>query len=167
MGGKREKGNRWGNASRRMGKGWWRIRAIHLQAEPYCRICRAQGKLIRAVTVDHIKPRVMGGTDETNNLQSLCESHAQAKNALDAHGKGHELMQRAATLYGSQLQDAAIPVVVSPPLRASHAGVAAAVSGVVRREERASGDGNRGGMQSDGSAVPPLPSAGKAHPGAS
>jgi 5-methylcytosine-specific restriction enzyme A len=62
---------------------WRRIRALQLAKEPLCRLCQAEGRVVIAVTVDHIVPRSQGGTDEELNLQSLCLPHRRAKDAKD------------------------------------------------------------------------------------
>ena len=54
---------------------WRRRRLAHLQKEPFCRECKATGRLTVATDVDHIKPRRFGGCDEEHNLQSLCGLH--------------------------------------------------------------------------------------------
>ena len=70
-------GRAWG-WSRPMAPGWPSSRAVHLRHEPHCRHCGAA-----ATTVDHIKARAFGGSDEEANLQSLCKRHADEKNHLD------------------------------------------------------------------------------------
>jgi 5-methylcytosine-specific restriction protein A len=64
--------------SRPMAPGWGSIRAAHLRREPGCRVCRAP-----ATTVDHVRMRAWGGTDDEANLQSLCKRHADVKNHRD------------------------------------------------------------------------------------
>jgi len=39
----------------------------------YCAACEASEKDVK-MTVDHIRPRIQGGTDDTSNLQPLCTS---------------------------------------------------------------------------------------------
>lgn len=53
---------------------WLKIRAEHLEMEPWCRACG-----IHATDVDHIVPRRQGGSDDHPNLQSLCHSHHSQK----------------------------------------------------------------------------------------
>ncbi len=67
---------------------WRRLRAVVLQREPTCRMCRELGKTTLATVVDHIKPRREGGGDEPENLQSLCATcHNGAKASYEATGK--------------------------------------------------------------------------------
>jgi len=63
----------------------WRLnRARHLLLHPLCQwvvtipstTCR-----LRATDVDHIMPKVHGGTDDASNLQSLCAAHHRRKTA--------------------------------------------------------------------------------------
>jgi 5-methylcytosine-specific restriction protein A len=63
--------------ARGYGGDWTRIRAAHLEAEPWCRECGAE-----ATDVDHIVPRAEGGTDDDANLQSLCHRHHSRKTAI-------------------------------------------------------------------------------------
>jgi 5-methylcytosine-specific restriction protein A len=55
---------------------WRRIRALALQRDHYlCVPCQAEGKVTPAVEVDHIVPRSQGGTDDLDNLRSVCAEH--------------------------------------------------------------------------------------------
>ncbi len=59
---------------------WKRFREAHLNAEPLCRICKADGRLVEAVIVDHIIPRSEGGAGlDHQNCQSLCAKHHAIK----------------------------------------------------------------------------------------
>jgi 5-methylcytosine-specific restriction protein A len=58
-------------AARGYGRRWQRIRADHLQLEPLCRFCRAEGRTTAATEVDHID-----GDSSNNahtNLRSACK----------------------------------------------------------------------------------------------
>ena len=57
---------------------WRKIRAAHLAKHPYCERCPA-----RATDVDHIIAKRNGGTDDEDNLQSLCHAHHSSKTALE------------------------------------------------------------------------------------
>jgi 5-methylcytosine-specific restriction protein A len=60
-------------APKRQDRRWQRTQAEQLQREPYCRLCRAKGKQVRAEEVDHIRPLADGGSfSDLSNLQSLC-----------------------------------------------------------------------------------------------
>jgi 5-methylcytosine-specific restriction enzyme A len=59
--------------ARGYGAAWERIRAQVLRDEPWC-FC---GK--KSTTVDHIKPKSQGGTDDRWNLRGLCRQHQQSK----------------------------------------------------------------------------------------
>lgn len=63
---------------------WERVRAMHLAAEPLCRLCAARGRVTPAVLVDHIVPiRDGGAVLDDRNLQSLCRRCHDAKTAED------------------------------------------------------------------------------------
>ena len=79
----------------------WRLRrARQLLRHPVCQwvvtlpstTCR-----LRATDVDHIVPKVHGGTDDASNLQSLCAGHHRIKSAMLDHRWGdgrHNASQR-------------------------------------------------------------------------
>ncbi len=48
-----------------------------------CRLCRAEGRITPAVTIDHIKPLASGGQDIDENCQALCQPHHDAKTASE------------------------------------------------------------------------------------
>ncbi len=63
-------------SSRGYGASWRKLRAWYLARNPLCVMC---GKAAREV--DHILPREDGGTDDQENLQSLCKScHSKKTN---------------------------------------------------------------------------------------
>ncbi len=76
--------------SRGYGSSWDRIRLTILKRDNYlCQECIRQGKLTplcvrpRDHAVDHITPKARGGTDDPDNLQSLCAACHEAKTARD------------------------------------------------------------------------------------
>lgn len=71
------------------GRDWLRLRAQVLREEPYCRECGQP-----STTVDHIKPRARGGTDERRNLRGLCDDCRRVKDAKDAT-EGRRLAREA------------------------------------------------------------------------
>ena len=69
---------------------WKRIRAVQLHAEPLCRECRKQGRLVVAEVVDHIVPFADDRDPlavEQSNLQSLCISCHNAKTSRETWGR--------------------------------------------------------------------------------
>jgi 5-methylcytosine-specific restriction protein A len=63
---------------------WRRIRAYKLKQSPLCEMCLKQGKIVPAKIIHHIIPRKDGGTDDFDNLMSLCH---YCHNKIH-HGKG-------------------------------------------------------------------------------
>lgn len=56
------------DGGRPMAPGWGRLRALVLERDGHrCVLCGAP-----ATEVDHVRPRVAGGTDHPANLRSLC-----------------------------------------------------------------------------------------------
>lgn len=75
-----------------------------------CRLCRAQGRITPATTVDHIRPLVAGGTDTDDNCQALCEPCHAAKTASEGSGGTF------AATHPEWLRRSAIPIeIVSGP----------------------------------------------------
>jgi 5-methylcytosine-specific restriction enzyme A len=66
---------------------WEKKRAALLAREPLCRPCRAAGRPVSATQVDHIKAKAVGGTDDDNNLQPLCEPCHKVKTAREANDR--------------------------------------------------------------------------------
>lgn len=54
---------------------WQRKSARVRREEPACAICGSTDDL----TVDHITPKAAGGTDDRENLTTLCRKHNSAK----------------------------------------------------------------------------------------
>lgn len=75
-------------ARRGYDKTWRRIRAAKLARDPWCEDpYRLHDGLVLAREVDHIIPRARGGTNEDENLQSLCRTcHQRKTNTEDGGG---------------------------------------------------------------------------------
>ena len=58
----------------RYGGAWQKVRNRHIRQYPLCELCKRQGKYVTANLVHHIKPIADGGTNDENNLMSLCVS---------------------------------------------------------------------------------------------
>ncbi len=72
------------NSSRRgYGAAWRVLRANWLKRNPCCCYCGAVG-----TDVDHIVPRRCGGTDDADNLQTLCHSCHSRKTVTHDGGTG-------------------------------------------------------------------------------
>lgn len=69
---------------------WQRARIVHLQQEPFCRACRAEGKAVAATEVDHIRPHKgdMVLFWNRNNWQSLCSRCHKRKTVREDGGFG-------------------------------------------------------------------------------
>ncbi|MCF1449725.1 HNH endonuclease [Agrobacterium vitis] len=65
---------------------WRAIRAIQLKREPYCRMCRQQGKLKKGFICDHIE-RHSGNAEKFWNgpFQTLCKKHHDATKQREEH----------------------------------------------------------------------------------
>jgi 5-methylcytosine-specific restriction protein A len=61
------------NHSKRYGSNWKKISKAYRQANPLCEICKTDGKLVPAELVHHKIKLTDGGTNDTENLQSLCQ----------------------------------------------------------------------------------------------
>ncbi|MGE5618439.1 MAG: HNH endonuclease [Sphingomonadaceae bacterium] len=62
---------------------WKKTRDQFLKRYPWCVVCGRP-----AVNVDHIIPKSQGGTDDENNLQSMCQSCHSRKTAIQSSGWG-------------------------------------------------------------------------------
>jgi 5-methylcytosine-specific restriction protein A len=52
--------------------------------EPFCRLCKAQGRKVLAVIRDHVIPLAEGGTESAANTQPLCRACSDAKSQREA-----------------------------------------------------------------------------------
>jgi 5-methylcytosine-specific restriction endonuclease McrA len=71
------------------GAGWRALRAEHLAMEPWCRECLTHGRYVAATDVDHITARRKGGSEEHDNLRSLCHACHARKTAAEDGGFGN------------------------------------------------------------------------------
>lgn len=62
-----------------MGPGWGGLRARVLAEEPTCRVCGGEP----SVSVDHIRARAFGGSDERANLQGIGARCKRLKDLAD------------------------------------------------------------------------------------
>ncbi len=67
------------SAQRGYDRQWRKKRAEYLKRHPFCRLCLRS----RSVLVDHIRPKVKGGTDDEYNLQALCNHCHNIKTGLE------------------------------------------------------------------------------------
>ncbi|MGV2703439.1 UNVERIFIED_CONTAM: HNH endonuclease [Aeromonas salmonicida] len=66
------------------GKEWEKIRdEVLARDRGLCQTCLEHGCVTPATTVDHIVPRVQGGTDDHGNLRSLCKACHASKTARE------------------------------------------------------------------------------------
>lgn len=80
----RDSGNR---HERGYGSDWEKLREQVLERDDYlCCSCNVKGIITPATTVDHIKAKAHGGTDDLSNLQSLCNKCHNAKTATERLG---------------------------------------------------------------------------------
>lgn len=75
---RQEEANRPKDRKKGYGRRWQKLRRVILARDLYlCQACRRA----TATDVDHITPKVQGGTDEAENLQSLCHACHSRKTA--------------------------------------------------------------------------------------
>jgi 5-methylcytosine-specific restriction enzyme A len=77
--------DRQSSSARGYGARWRKLRAFVLRRDDYlCQSCRRAGRLAPAASVDHVTPKFLGGSDDPDNLTSLCDSCRADKDARDA-----------------------------------------------------------------------------------
>lgn len=70
------------------GAHWRKVRALVLARDRgLCVPCDEQGRTTAAVAVDHILNRAQGGTDDLDNLQSICDECHLEKTLWEARGR--------------------------------------------------------------------------------
>ena len=62
------------DSNKRYGRRWRNIRDLYVRAHPLCEDCLKEGKHVPVYEVHHIVPLSLGGTNDTDNLISLCHS---------------------------------------------------------------------------------------------
>ena len=77
------------------GSAWVKTRKTILERDKHlCQSCKAKGQITKATTVDHIKPKAEGGTDDPANLQCICDDCHKAKTEAErAKAQGHKPRQ--------------------------------------------------------------------------
>lgn len=77
--------------TKRYGAAWRKIRKQFIEANPFCEICRREGRVTPAQIVHHIISIQEGGANDEENLMSLCSSchaklHATRGDRWGKHG---------------------------------------------------------------------------------
>lgn len=103
---KQRKKHRWGNPLPPDDRGYDRAHRILkkkvLAANPHCVHCAKLGKETRANTLDHIRPKCLGGRNKIKNLQGLCSQCSYLKSSKEGHlMRAYYRRQRARKLQGS------------------------------------------------------------------
>jgi 5-methylcytosine-specific restriction protein A len=82
--------------ARGYGSKWVKLRALIMQRDSYlCQPCWRKGRPTPATSVDHIKPKAMGGTDDPSNLECTCDDCHKAKTKAEAaQAQGRTVKQR-------------------------------------------------------------------------
>ena len=62
------------DTKKRYGRQWQRIRKLYADTHPFCEKCYEHGIITPVEHVHHIKPLTEGGTNDYDNLMSLCQS---------------------------------------------------------------------------------------------
>ncbi|MDO5769444.1 MAG: HNH endonuclease [Psychrobacter sp.] len=80
----KHQGRHGSSSERGYGHLWRKLRKTILRRDDYlCVACKRTGRLVPATDVDHIIPKSQGGTDDPDNLQSLCKSCHRHKTATE------------------------------------------------------------------------------------
>lgn len=59
---------------KRYGKAWRAIRKRYVAEHPLCEMCLKENRMTKVEEVHHILPLSRGGTNDEDNLMSLCKS---------------------------------------------------------------------------------------------
>lgn len=90
---KQEDARRGSSSARGYGHAWRKLRLTILAERPLCEECEARGLVVAAKHVDHRIARARGGTDESDNLASLCASCHSRKTVQEDGGLGRKLQR--------------------------------------------------------------------------
>ena len=78
-------GERGSRQERGYGRSWDKLRLTILQRDGYlCQPCYRKGRPTPAKAVDHIRPKIQDGTDDPDNLESICGDCHLAKTTAEA-----------------------------------------------------------------------------------
>ena len=73
--------------SRGYGAAWVKLRAVILRRDcGLCQVCLAKGRVTAGTQVDHIVSKAQGGTDDDDNLQTICRD-CHATKTITEQGK--------------------------------------------------------------------------------
>lgn len=75
---------------------WVKTRSLILRRDGYlCQPCLMLGRPTQATEVDHVVPKANGGSDEWDNLQSICRECHSTKTSLEsAEAQGRKPKQK-------------------------------------------------------------------------
>lgn len=72
---------------------WDKVSRMFKRNNPLCVHCLKDGRTTASREVDHIIPKVQGGTDEWDNLQALCKPCHSVKTATEDGGFGNAKLE--------------------------------------------------------------------------
>ena len=77
------------DTKKRYGRSWERIRKQYVSLHPFCEECYERGIITPVEHVHHKIPLTEGGTNDFDNLESLCKScHRAIHNRMTHEGVG-------------------------------------------------------------------------------
>ena len=101
------------------GSRWRKIRYVFLWKHPWCLdpFGDHDGAQVSATQVDHIIPRNIGGTDNDENLQALCDHCHSKKTAMEDGGFGNQRGGRQKSFDQSKLNRAPLESAKMSPIK--------------------------------------------------
>lgn len=73
---------------------WRKTSRLTRQRNPLCEVCKANGKVVASVLVDHLIARRYGGADfNPANLMAMCSHHHDVKSGKETNGLPLEAKQ--------------------------------------------------------------------------